>query len=81
MPGFSLTILLLPRDGSPDSELATASQVLDLLDAPCDAPGWSWHSKSDLSPINIRSAPPVIKDLGHGDTGSISVRRAYAGVG
>ncbi|KAG8952188.1 Dihydroxyacetone kinase 2 [Tulasnella sp. 419] len=42
MPGFSFTLLLLPRPGS-NSPLS-ASQILNLLDAPAHAPGWKWHS-------------------------------------
>ncbi|KAH7105788.1 dihydroxyacetone kinase [Auriculariales sp. MPI-PUGE-AT-0066] len=51
MPGFSLTILLLPRHGQPGS-LASAEDILKLLDAPTDAPGWSWHA---CAPPNIDS--------------------------
>ena len=42
MPGFSLTLLLLPRPshkGSPST-----NEILALLDAPADAPGWRWSS-------------------------------------
>nr|WPS94671.1 triose/dihydroxyacetone kinase / FAD-AMP lyase [Naematelia aurantialba] len=38
MPGFSLTLLLLPRSG----EAYSSSDILSLLDAPASAPGWSW---------------------------------------
>ncbi len=76
MPGFSLTVLLLPRDGCPDSGIGTTSEVLDLLDAQCDVPGWCWHSKREASRI-ITVVPPVVKDLGYEDTDPVSVRRAY----
>ena len=39
MPGFSITLLLLPN-GSSDSY--TSKQILELLDAPASAPGWKW---------------------------------------
>jgi hypothetical protein len=37
LPGFSLTLLLLPRE---DDNRASASDIVSLLDAPTDAPGW-----------------------------------------
>jgi len=37
MPGFSISLLLLPRDGN-----LTFDTVLSLLDAPAAAPGWKW---------------------------------------
>jgi triose/dihydroxyacetone kinase / FAD-AMP lyase (cyclizing) len=44
MPGFSLTLLLLPRPnaGAPNS----TSEILGLLDARPEAPGWKWNSAS-----------------------------------
>ncbi len=42
MPGFSLTLLLLPREG----EAYSQAQILEYLDAPADAPGWRWYAKS-----------------------------------
>ena len=39
MPGFSITLLLLP---SGSSETYTSQQILELLDAPASAPGWKW---------------------------------------
>ena len=42
MPGFSLTLLLLP----PDHEVSapSASLLLSLLDEPAETPGWKWTS-------------------------------------
>jgi dihydroxyacetone kinase len=37
LPGFSLTLLLLPRE---DDNRVSASDIVSLLDAPTDAPGW-----------------------------------------
>lgn len=42
MPGFSLTLLRLPRDG--DDAPVSAKEIVDLLAEPCDAPGWSWSA-------------------------------------
>lgn len=44
MPGFSLTLLLLPRDG--ENAPASANEIVALLDEPCDAPGWSWTARA-----------------------------------
>ncbi|KAK4685203.1 triose/dihydroxyacetone kinase / FAD-AMP lyase (cyclizing), partial [Tremellales sp. Uapishka_1] len=45
MPGFSLTLLLLPGEGS--NEPYSSKDVLELLDAPASAPGWAWSSSSE----------------------------------
>ncbi|KAN0126086.1 dihydroxyacetone kinase [Lactarius tabidus] len=53
MPGFSLTLLLLPSsssDSAPPSDL-----ILRLLDASTSAPGWKWTSGAAPS---APSAPP-----------------------
>lgn len=42
MPGFSLTLLLLPRQG--DKEVYSAEKLLSLLDAPASAPGWKYYA-------------------------------------
>ncbi|KAJ7360832.1 dihydroxyacetone kinase [Mycena albidolilacea] len=48
MPGFSLSLLLLPRADDPAPK-PSAQQILSLLDAPAQTPGWKWAS----------GAPPV----------------------
>lgn len=41
LPGFSLTLLLLPRDGDKVSTSGlNKQQILDLLDRPAQTPGW-----------------------------------------
>ncbi|KAH9000449.1 dihydroxyacetone kinase 1 [Lactarius akahatsu] len=54
MPGFSLTLLLLPSasDVTPPSDL-----ILRLLDASTSAPGWKWTSGAAPS---APSAPPAV---------------------
>jgi triose/dihydroxyacetone kinase / FAD-AMP lyase (cyclizing) len=37
MPGFSISLTLLPRSGPVD-----ATQLVSLLDAPAQTPGWKW---------------------------------------
>ena len=55
MPGFSLTLLLLP---SPSSTAAPPSEViLRLLDASTSAPGWKWTSGA---PPSVPPAPPAV---------------------
>ena len=61
MPGFSLTALLLPRH----SESPSINEILDLLDADADAPGWKWSSRmvppdSLAEDIAISSATNVL---------------------
>ncbi|KAF8518010.1 dihydroxyacetone kinase [Hysterangium stoloniferum] len=57
MPGFSLTLLLLPRSG--ESAPANASDILSLLDEKSNAPGWRWASC--LAPGEISSTAEVSK--------------------
>ncbi|KAI9464182.1 dihydroxyacetone kinase [Boletus coccyginus] len=45
MPGFSITLLLLPSTES-DNAVST-DLILSLLDDPADAPGWKWSSKTE----------------------------------
>jgi dihydroxyacetone kinase len=52
MPGFSITVLLLPRAGENGH---SETDILELLDAPADAPGWRWYSKSE-PPTEIQRA-------------------------
>lgn len=55
MPGFSLTLLLLPRTG--EKAPATTEEILSLLDDKTDAPGWKWSS--GLEPGKPKIAPDV----------------------
>ncbi|KAH9840217.1 dihydroxyacetone kinase [Rhodofomes roseus] len=48
MPGFSITLLLLP-DGS-DSSAPSAESLLSLLDEKPDVPGWKWASAAAPAP-------------------------------
>ena len=68
MPGFSLTLLLLPTASSGPS----ADQLLKLLDAPTSAPGWKWSSRAPPStnPASQRGVTSVAeKAVGVGSTG------------
>jgi dihydroxyacetone kinase len=50
MPGFSLSLLLLPTSSDP----YTPIEVLELLDAPAFAPGWPWTSASEPGILNVK---------------------------
>jgi hypothetical protein len=61
MPGYSLTLLLLP---SPSSTAAPPSDViLRLLDASTSAPGWKWTSGARPSAL---LSPPAVLPSGRG---------------
>ena len=51
MPGFSVTLLLLPE------EQQTSDLILSLLDEPTETPGWKWSSR--LPPAGIQSPPEI----------------------
>jgi dihydroxyacetone kinase len=54
MPGFSITLLLLPRANDPVEQ----SHLLALLDAKAETPGWKWTSTSAPSFPDEQEAPP-----------------------
>ncbi|KAF4594267.1 Dihydroxyacetone kinase 2 [Pleurotus pulmonarius] len=58
MPGFSITLLLLPSHGTQASP--SAEEVLALLDAPADTPGWKWSS--GVAPTETETRPAVPKE-------------------
>ncbi|KAH7927347.1 dihydroxyacetone kinase [Leucogyrophana mollusca] len=62
MPGFSITLLLLP-DGS-DPNAPSEELILSLLDADTSAPGWKWSSKAALSTTTQSIAPPPAPTAG-----------------
>lgn len=65
MPGFSVSLFLLPRAGE---SKYTTSELLTLLDAPGDAPGWAWTSRAEpgvyTPPSGKSSAPEHAKNTG-----------------
>ncbi len=67
MPGFSLTLLLLPS--SSDSDAPDASLILSLLDDPANVPAWKWTVGTEpadtiISPV-ARSQDETAKDGAH----------------
>lgn len=49
MPGFSITLLLLP--GTESDNVISTDLILSLLDDPTNAPGWKWSSKTEPKAI------------------------------
>ncbi|PSR90564.1 hypothetical protein PHLCEN_2v4857 [Hermanssonia centrifuga] len=67
MPGFSLTLLLLPSSSDPDAP--DASLILSLLDDPANVPAWKWTVGTEpadtiISPV-ARSQDETAKDGAH----------------
>jgi dihydroxyacetone kinase len=58
MPGFSVTLLLLPPD---DKSSATKEHLLDLLDAQAKTPAWTWTSSKP--PGSSKQTPPSSSQL------------------
>ena len=56
MPGFSLTLLLLP---SGSNEPYSPKQILELLDAPANAPGWSWTSGAEPGSVSAKATKEI----------------------
>lgn len=62
MPGFSLTLLLLPPSPSPTVpttvDLPPEEVLLSLLDVSTDTPGWKWTSQAP--PSKLRPPPAAL---------------------
>ena len=56
MPGFSITLLLLPTSSASSP---TTAQLLSLLDDPADVPGWKWSSRVAPPSQPTASPPPA----------------------
>jgi len=68
MPGFSITLLLLPSTES-DNAVST-DLILSLLDDPTNAPGWKWSSKTEPKPLaetaplaSVDTSPPSSQSI------------------
>jgi len=61
MPGFSLSLLLLP---SGSSEPYSSMQILELLDAPANAPGWAWTSNKEPGVVGAKAKQEVATTKG-----------------
>jgi hypothetical protein len=60
MPGFSLTLLLLPPPQS--TKTFTSNEIIQLLDEPADAPGWKWHAVSEPATLSKATTVGVEKE-------------------
>ena len=65
MPGFSLTLMLLPPSSSDDAP--PSDVILRLLDASTSAPGWKWTSGA--APSAPSAPPPVLPSERAADQG------------
>ena len=61
MPGFSLTLLLLPGPG----ESYSSKQILELVDAPASAPGWKWTSGKEPGVVGAKPEEEVAAKKGN----------------
>ena len=59
MPGFSLTLLLLPSPADKDPSSPELSHILFLLDDSANTPGWRWSSGSTPGFVSQDSAANV----------------------
>jgi len=73
MPGFSISLFLLPR--ASESTGYKTDELLSLLDAPGDAPGWSWHSKSEPGVYTPVAASGAVEEVAH--TSGTSIAREF----
>lgn len=54
MPGFSLTLLLLPSSSGGDK--FSSKDILGLLDAQASAPGWKYYSAQEPGKLDAKAA-------------------------
>jgi dihydroxyacetone kinase len=75
MPGFSVTLLLLPDANSNLS----ADFIVSLLDEPTDTPGWKWSSRSALScSLDIPGPKPADQSFTKSNTVSLKAADSSA---
>jgi len=66
MPGFSITLLLLP--GANETSAPSSDLILSLLDQETSTPGWVWSSKARPSVVAATSRAAPASDYTKGDT-------------
>lgn len=66
MPGFSITLLLLPE------QQKTRDLILSLLDEPTETPGWKWSSRSP--PAGVQSPSEISSALSTADRSKASLK-------
>lgn len=70
MPGFSVSLFLLPREGE---SKYTSAELLELLDAPADAPGWAWTSRAEPRPYKTTSSKSTAPVEAHSNNSGAAV--------
>jgi triose/dihydroxyacetone kinase / FAD-AMP lyase (cyclizing) len=70
MPGFSVTLLLLP---TASSSSPTTSHLLSLLDEPADVPGWKWSSRVAPPSQPIATPPRTSQSISAKTTSGLKV--------
>lgn len=76
MPGFSITLLLLPRAGeenAPSSDL-----ILSLLDDHTDIPAWKWTASFPPVPVSSQTIPSEEVEANKGDIRKIAAEKPAA---
>ncbi|KAL0065157.1 hypothetical protein AAF712_007827 [Marasmius tenuissimus] len=76
MPGFSITLLLLPSESSEPSP----KLVLSLLDDKTDAPGWKWSSGVPAKPLQSTEAAASAPRAEKGTLASANPERFIASI-
>lgn len=66
MPGFSITLLLLPEEQHP------RNLVLSLLDEPTETPGWKWSSR--LPPVCLQSSSDILRETSAPDDSKAPIK-------
>ncbi|KAJ6541562.1 dihydroxyacetone kinase [Mycena capillaripes] len=67
MPGFSLSLLLLPRPDDKDTGAPKPAALISLLDARAQTPGWKWNAAAPpVTPTPLAPAPTASTSTGTG---------------
>lgn len=65
MPGFSITLLLLPRAG--EENAPSTDLILSLLDDHTDIPAWKWTAGMPPVPVSSQTVPSEKVEANKGD--------------
>ncbi|KAF8159508.1 dihydroxyacetone kinase [Crassisporium funariophilum] len=72
MPGFSITLLLLPAEG--EAGAPSTSEILELLDDKPEVPGWKWSSGAPLMTMSEQIAPGKVIQGNNAEYAKIAVQ-------
>lgn len=76
MPGFSITLLLLPAEG--EADVPSSDLLLSLLDEKPEVPGWKWSSASAPLPESQQAAPSRQAETSKADIRQVTVSDSKA---